>query len=127
MPVSPLASLQLRLAQLAIAGWDRSKRDAITRNLEETQLFVCKTKDQRRAFVRLAREVLRRSKCMRSYTEIWATDRVQKRLGSFITTLGAAGLCRLAELQANTMGDQNTKLIEDADIDFPFGPLLHGG
>lgn len=126
MPVSPLASLQVRLAQMAIAGWDRARRDAISRNLAETQSFVCKTKEQRRAFKRLATAVLRRSKCMHSYTEIWATDRVQKRLGSFITTLGAAGLCRLAELQANTMGDQNTELIEEADIDSPFGPLLHG-
>jgi hypothetical protein len=110
MPVSPLASLQLRLAQMAIAGWDREKRDAMSEGMGEMQGFVCRTKEQRRAFVRLAREVLRRSKCMCSYTEIWATERVQKRFGSFVASLDAAGLIRLAELQASTMGDQNTKL-----------------
>jgi hypothetical protein len=110
MPVSPLASLQVRLAQMAIAGWDCAQRDAMSTGIAETQFFVCRTKEQRRAFVRLAREVLRRSKCLCSYTEIWATDRVQKRFGSFVASLDAAGLIRLAELQANTMGDQNTRL-----------------
>jgi hypothetical protein len=110
MPVSPLASLQLRLAQMAIAGWDRAQRDAMSTGMGEMQLFVCRTKEQRRAFVRLAREVLRRSKRVCSYTEIWATERAQRRFGSFVASLDAAGLVRLAELQASTMGDQNTRL-----------------
>jgi hypothetical protein len=110
MPVSPLASLQLRLAQMAIAGWDRAKRDEMSEGMGQMQLFVCRTKEQRRAFVRLAREVLRRSKTMCSNTELWATDRVQKRFGSFVASLDSAGLSRLAELQANVTGVQNTKL-----------------
>jgi hypothetical protein len=80
MPVSPLASLQVRLSQMAIAGWDRARRAAMSQSIARTQVFVCRTKEQRRAFVRLAREVLRRSKSICSYTEIWATERVQRLL-----------------------------------------------
>jgi hypothetical protein len=104
MPVSPLASFQAGLSRAFIAGWDFTKRDAISRSVAEVQTFVCKTKAQRRAFQRLAREVLRRSRGTPSYTEVWAAQRIQRRLGEFIQTLDAAGLHRLTELQAH---DQN--------------------
>src|SRR6185503_5345339 len=104
MPVSPLASFQAGLSRAFIAGWDRTKRDAMSRSVAEMQTFVCKTKAQRRAFQRLATEVLRRSRGTPSYTEIWATQRIQRRLGELVQTLDAAGLHRLADLQAH---DQN--------------------
>jgi hypothetical protein len=109
MPVSPLASFQACLSRALIAGWDVAKRDAMSRSVNEMRTFVCRTKNQRRAFERLANEVVRRSRGTPSYTEIWATKRIQRRLGEFIQTLDGAGLRRLADLQAESMGDQNTE------------------
>lgn len=107
MPVSPLASFQAGLSRALHEGWDTAKREVASHNVQVMQRFLCKTKEQRRTFVRLVREVLRRSKSVPSYTEIWATQRVQRRLGNFVGTLDAAGLGRLGDLQADTVGDQN--------------------
>ncbi len=75
------------------------------------QDMTCRTKKQRRAFLKLMNEVFRRSQHIRSYAEIWATPRVQKRFFAFVNTLGGAGLSRLTELQGITSGDQNTKIV----------------
>jgi hypothetical protein len=107
MPISPVASFQASLARALIAGWDVTKRAAMSRSVADMGRFVCKTKDQRRAFERLVKAVMRRSERTPSYTEIWATLRSRRRLGEFIQTLDAAGLRRLTDLQANNMGEQN--------------------
>ncbi len=60
---------------------------------------------------RLLREVLRRSTHLRSYTEIWATRRVQKLLVKFLHTLDGAGMSRLVQLQDFTVGSENTKIV----------------
>ena len=60
--------------------------------------------------MRLMREILRRSKHIKSYTEIWATKRVQRRLFEMVNTLGSAGLIRLTELQDMTTGEENARI-----------------
>lgn len=110
MPVSPIAGFQVALSRALISGWDKSQREFATAYVIEMHKFVCRTKAQRRAFDRLVDEVIRRAKHISSYTEIWATPRIQKRLWSFISTLGAAGLGRLVGLQEITVGEQNTKI-----------------
>jgi len=110
MSVSPLASFQAGLSRALVEGWDKSKREVMTRNVQAMQAFLCKTKEQRRTFGRLVTEVSRRSRCVPSYTQIWATQRVQRRLGHFVGTLDAGGLRRLADLQADTAGDQNIEI-----------------
>ena len=73
--------------------------------------FICRSKAQRKALGRLLTEVLRRSKHLKTYSEIWATRRVQKRLMSFLHTLGGAGIGRLIELQDLTVGSENTRIV----------------
>jgi hypothetical protein len=114
MPVSPVASFQAGLSRVLIAGLQKANRDTVSQVLTEMEGVMCRTKEQRRTFVRLVREVARRAKRMASYTEIWATQRVQRRLGDFINTLDTSGLRRLADLQATTVGDQHIDCLEVA-------------
>ena len=110
MPVSPLASFQIALSRALVDGWDEKKRELMHTYVSVMQDLTCRTKNQRRAFLKLINEVMRRSKHIRSYTEIWATPRVQRLFFAFVNTLGSAGLSRLTELQGITSGDQNTKI-----------------
>lgn len=110
MPVSPLAGFQVALSRALITGWDEKQREFATAYVAEMHDFVCRTKNQRRAFDKLVDEVVRRAKHISSYTEIWATPRIQKRLWKFVNSLGAAGLGRLVGLQEITVGEQNTKI-----------------
>ena len=110
MPVSPLAGFQVVLSRILLDVWDLEKRRFVSSYVHQIQRFVCRTRRQRKAFDRLVTEVIRRSKHIRSYAEVWATPRIQKRLWAFVNTLGGAGLTRLARLQEITVGDQNTRI-----------------
>lgn len=110
MPVSPIASFQVSMARAIIAGWDTQKREAMVDYIAMIGDCVTSTKSQRKAMHRLFLEILRRSKHLPSYTEIWATKRVQKRLVAFLDTLGNPGLRRLMKLQELTIGSENVKL-----------------
>ena len=110
MPVSPIACLQVSLARAIIMGWDTKKRDAVAEFLFTLHNLVVMTKPQQRAMRRLELEIFRRSRHIRSYTEIWATRRAQKRLAAFIETLGSSGIKRLIDLQELTMGNENVNI-----------------
>lgn len=110
MPISPLASFQVALSRALISGWDANNREAATELINVVRSLICGTKAQRRCFDRLTKEVIRRTRHISTYWEIWATPRVQKRLFAFITTLDGTGLTRLAELQEMTVGDHNTRI-----------------
>ena len=111
MPVSPIAGFQVALSRALISGWDKEQREFATAYVIQMRKFVCRTKAQRRAFDKLMDEVIRRTRHISSYTEVWATPRIQKRLWRFVNTLGAAGLGRLVDLQEYTVGEQNTKIV----------------
>ncbi len=111
MPVSPLASFQVAVSRAVIDSWDPEKRELMTNYLMVMEAFVCKNRPQAKAFGSLMKEVIRRSTHLRSYAEIWATQRVQKRLLAFLNTLDGAGIGRLVELQDLTVGSENTKIV----------------
>ncbi len=111
MPVSPLASFQVAVSRAAIEFWDPEKRDLMLNYLLIMQELICRNKSQDRALDRLLQEVLRRSTHLTSYSEIWATQRVQKRLVKFLHTLDGAGIGRLVKLQDFTVGSENTKIV----------------
>ena len=111
MPVSPIASFQVAVSRAVIDGWDPEKRELMMTYLMVIEELVCRNRPQEKAFGRLLREVMRRSKHLRSYAELWATQRVQKRLLAFLKTLGGAGIGRLVELQDLTIGSENTKIV----------------
>ena len=111
MPVSPLASFQVAVSRAIVDSWDPEKRDFMTVYLMGMEDFICRSKAQRKALGRLLTEVLRRSQHLKTYSEIWATRRVQKRLMSFLHTLGGAGIGRLIELQDLTVGSENTRIV----------------
>ena len=110
MPVSPLAGFQVALSRILLLVWDVDNEKSVYAYVIQVQRFVCRTRRQKKAFQKLVREIIRRSRHIRSYSEIWATPRIQKRLWNFVSMLGGAGLVRLAELQEITIGDQNTKI-----------------
>lgn len=111
MPVSPLASFQVAVSRAAIEFWDPEKRDLMLNYLLIMQELICRNKSQDKALDRLLQEVLRRSTHLTSYSEIWATQRVQKRLVKFLNTLDGAGIGRLVKLQDFTVGSENTKIV----------------
>ena len=107
MPVSPISSFQIALARLLIDGWDSEKHPIMVKHVSKMASHLCRTKKQRRAFLRLFAEVRRRSRHIGVYSEIWATKRVQRRLFELINSLGSAGLTRLTELQEAMFGNEN--------------------
>lgn len=111
MPVSPLASFQVAVSRAAIEFWDPEKQDLMLNYLLIMQDLICRNRFQEKALDLLLIEVMRRSSHLRSYTEIWATQRVQKRLVKFLNTLDGAGIGRLVELQDFTVGSENTKIV----------------
>jgi len=111
MPVSPLASFQVAVSRAAIGIWDPEKKNLMSTYLTIMEDIICRNRDQEKALNRLLIEVLRRSGHLRSYTEIWATKRVQKLLVKFLQTLDGAGIGRLVELQDFTVGSENTKIV----------------
>ena len=110
MPVSPLASFQVAVSRAAIDQWDPEKKEFMLHYLLIMEELICRNRSQQKALARLLQEVLRRSTHLSSYTEIWATQRVQKRLVEFLKTLDGAGMSRLIELQDITVGSENTKI-----------------
>jgi hypothetical protein len=110
MPVSPLAGFQIALSRAFVEVWDQRKHKFMNAYITEIYEFLCRTRQQRKAFRNLTKEVARRSQHIQSYAEIWATGRVQKRLITLVNTLDNAGMSRLVELQQRTVGDQNTKI-----------------
>ena len=111
MPVSPLASFQVAVSRAAIEFWDPEKQDLMANYLLIMEDLICRNRSQEKALNHLLMEVMRRSRHLRSYTEIWATQRVQKRLVKFLNTLDGAGIGRLVELQDFTVGSENTKIV----------------
>jgi hypothetical protein len=110
MPVSPIAGFQLALSRALQDIWDTEKEKFSLNYVVQVQQSVCRSRKQSKAFIRLAREIARRSNHIRSYAEVWATPRIQKRLWSFINSLDSNGLTRLVRLQEETIGDQNTRI-----------------
>lgn len=111
MPVSPLASFQVATSRAAMDFWNHDKQDLMTNYLLVMEQMICSNRSQEKALDRLFREVIRRSKHIRSYTEIWATKKVQKLLIKFLSTLDSAGMGRLIALQDITVGSENTKIV----------------
>ena len=111
MPVSPLASFQVAVSRAAVGIWDPAKESLMTQYLNVMEEFICKNRKQHKALGNLLKEVMRRSRHLRSYSDIWATQKVQKRLLTFLNTLGGPGLNRLVRLQEFTVGNENTKII----------------
>ena len=111
MPVSPLASFQVAVSRAAIEYWDPEKQDLMGNYLYVMEEIICKNRAQKKSLGNLMKEVMRRSTHLRSYSEIWATQRVQKRLIKFLHTLDGPGIGRLVELQDFTVGSENTKIV----------------
>ena len=111
MPVSPLASFQVAVSRAAIDYWNPEKRELMNQYLSVMEEFICRNRVQEKALINLLREVLRRSTHLGSYSEIWATQKVQKLLIKFLSTLDGAGMGRLIELQDLTVGSENTKIV----------------
>jgi hypothetical protein len=111
MPVSPLAGFQVALSRAAVQYWDPEKMELMVNYLCVMEDFICRNRSQEKALGKLLSEVMRRSRHLRSYTEIWATRRVQRRLVKFLNTLDGAGIGRLVELQDLTVGSENTKIV----------------
>jgi len=114
MPVSPLASFQVAVSRAAVDYWDPEKRELMSDYLYAMEAFICRNRTQQKALSNLLKEVMRRSTHLRSYSVIWATRRVQKRLVKFLNTLDGAGIGRLVELQGITVGSENTRIIRPA-------------
>lgn len=111
MPVSPLAGFQVALSRAAVQFWEPEKTELMGNYLCVMEDFICRNRSQEKALEKLLSEVMRRSRHLRSYTEIWATRRVQRRLDKFLNTLDGAGIGRLVELQELTVGSENTKIV----------------
>ncbi len=111
MPVSPLASFQVAVSRAAVGIWDPAQENIMVQYLNVMSEFICRNRKQHKALENLLKEVMRRSRHLRSYSDIWATDRIQKRLLAFINTLGGPGLNRLVQLQEFTVGNENTKIV----------------
>ncbi len=111
MPVSPLAGFQVALSRAAVQFWEPEKMELMGNYLCVMEDFICRNRSQEKALEKLLSEVMRRSRHLRSYTEIWATRRVQRRLDKFLNTLDGAGIGRLVELQDLTVGSENTKIV----------------
>lgn len=110
MPVSPIASFQIAVSRALIEGWDPERRPICVALLSAIAEFIARNKPQRRAMDRLTIEILRRSKHLPSYSEIWGTKRIQRRLRELLDALGSSGLQRLSRLQELALGDENTRL-----------------
>lgn len=110
MPVSPIASFQVAVSRALIDGWNRERREAALEFIGEITRFIIRTPKQRKAMHRLINEILRRSRHLPSYTEIWKTKRIQRRLQALLDALGSPGLRRLSELQEAALGRENTRL-----------------
>lgn len=110
MPVSPIASFQVAVARALVDGWDPKRREVCLGLLGVIAEYIVRNQRQRRAMDRLVNEVIRRSRHLRSYSEIWATKRIQRRLNELLDALGNPGLRRLSELQELTLGGENTRL-----------------
>jgi hypothetical protein len=108
MPISPLAGFQVTLSRVILNGRDPRARDGIGKVIAAFERFVCRTKEQKRRYRKLVIEIIRRAGHVGTYWEIWATERVQKRLFSFVSVLGGSGLMRLSKLQEMTIGEHNT-------------------
>ena len=111
MPVSPVASFQVAVSRAAIDSWTPQKEELMLNYLFVLEKCICTNKKHVKTLHRLLREVMRRSTHTKSYWEIWATPRVQKRLMSFLESLGRTGLEKLVSLQDFTVGSENTKIV----------------
>ncbi len=111
MPVSPLAGFQVAVSRAAVQYWEPEKQELMSNYLFVMEAFICRNRSQEKAIRNLLKEVMRRSTHLRSYSEIWATKRVQRRLVKFLNTLDRAGIGRLVELQDLTVGSENTKIV----------------
>jgi len=111
MPISPLASFQIAISRALIEGWEEEKQEMMTVYVATMSDLLCKTKQQEKAYFKLMTEILRRSRHIRKYSEIWATKRVQRRLFALVNSLGSAGLTRLVELQEATVGEENARIV----------------
>ena len=109
MPVSPIASFQVAVSRALIDGWAKERRDASLEFIADLAQFIIRTPSQSKALKRLIEEILRRSRHLPSYTEVWATKRIQRRLQALVEALGSAGLRRLSELQELALGCENTR------------------
>lgn len=109
MPTSPIASFQIAIARALIECWHDDKYDPMMHFAAQMCDLLCRTRSQKKAYLSLIKAVFRRTGHIQDYTEVWATRRVQRRLFDFINTLGAAGLTRLARLQEQTTGIENTR------------------
>ena len=106
-----LASFQIAISRALVDGWQKDKADMMTMYVATMGHLLCRTKKQSRAYLRLTKEILRRSRHIRKYSEIWATRRVQRRLFALVNTLDSPGLCRLSELQNITVGEENARIV----------------
>lgn len=109
MPVSPLVSFQAALSRAIITGTKVEAREDAYELVGIIGGLVCNTKKQRRCFMRLMVEVKRRARHISAYWEIWATKRVQRRFFIFVSSLDELGLGRLAEMQSEVFGENNTR------------------